>query len=87
MARRKQDLISLGETVHIQRKTLEKLLMEKSIEADVFGLYLRIQSDTHDQDGLFWAAFKNGCLQVFDMSLSQQEFNFSNLVFIENWAE
>ncbi|KAI9492527.1 RAVE protein 1 C terminal-domain-containing protein [Zychaea mexicana] len=89
-----EDILSLGESAHIPRAVMRRLLLEKSIEVDVFGLYLSI-IDTADASSIvspsdaktFMAAFKTGCLQVFRAALTDQEYYYSGLAFMEHWSE
>ncbi|KAI8144673.1 RAVE protein 1 C terminal-domain-containing protein [Fennellomyces sp. T-0311] len=85
-----QDIMSLAESVKISPAALDRLLMEKSIETDVFSLYLRM-IDAHSVSAAdakaFMNAFKTGCLQVFRSALNQQDYNYSGLAFMEHWSE
>lgn len=64
--------------------------MEKSIEADVFPLYLYILNegvpenfDVHQ----FLRAFKVGCFEVNEVALMPQDLDYATLVFVEQWTE
>lgn len=85
-----QDFVSLGESVKISQPALNRLLLEKSIETDVFSLYLRMinaHSVSPADAKAFMNAFKTGCLQVFRSALNQQEHYYSGLAFMEQWSE
>ncbi|KAF1802905.1 RAVE protein 1 C terminal-domain-containing protein [Mucor lusitanicus] len=86
----RQALLDLGESVKIPPDIFSRLLMEKSIETDVFPLYLYILNegvpenfDVHQ----FLRAFKVGCFEVNEIALMPQELDYATLVFVENWTE
>ncbi|KAI9258749.1 RAVE protein 1 C terminal-domain-containing protein [Phascolomyces articulosus] len=85
-----QDILSLGESVLIPRTVLHRLILEKSIEADVFTLYLNMidtDSVSASDAKAFMSAFKTGCLQVFRAALNDQDYYYSGLAFMERWSE
>lgn len=88
--RNREALLDLGESVKISPPIFSRLLMEKSIETDVFPLYLYILNeevpknfDVHQ----FLRAFKVGCFEVNEVALMPQEFDYSTLIFVENWTQ
>ncbi|KAI8369422.1 RAVE protein 1 C terminal-domain-containing protein [Radiomyces spectabilis] len=72
----RQDLIELGETLAIDRTMFSRLLMEKTIEVDVFPFYMNIL-DQHVLDGgdvgYFLQAFKTSYFQICEPVLMQRE--------------
>ena len=87
---RQEDIFTLGESVMISRPILNRLLLEKSIETDVFALYLRMidtQTVSPSDAKTFMSAFKTGCLQVFRAALNEQDYNYSGIAFMERWSE
>lgn len=88
--RNRQALLALGESVKIPRSILSRLLMEKSIETDVFPLYLYILNEGIPEDfdvHQFLRSFKVGCFEVNEVALMPQELDYTTLVFVENWTE
>lgn len=88
--RNRQALLELGESVKIPPEIFSRLLMEKSIETDVFPLYLYILNEGTPKDfdvHQFLRAFKVGCFEVNEIALMPQELDYATLVFVENWAE
>lgn len=88
--RNREALLNLGESVKILPPVFSRLLMEKSIETDVFPLYLYILNEEVPRDfdvHQFLRAFKVGCFEVNEVALMPQEFDYSTLVFVENWTE
>lgn len=64
--------------------------MEKSVELDVFDLYLPMVDEQPSllfDKQCFLQGFKSGCFQVFSMALRQQEFGYADLALIERWTE
>lgn len=87
--RNRQALLELGESVKIPPHTFSRLLMEKSIETDVFPLYLYILNESVPKDfdvHQFLRAFKVGCFEVCEVAFMPQELDYATLVFVENWA-
>ncbi|RCH95795.1 regulator of (H+)-ATPase in vacuolar membrane, partial [Rhizopus azygosporus] len=83
-------ILELGQSVKIPPHISSRLLMEKSIEADVFPLYLYILNegvpenfDVHQ----FLRAFKVGCFEVNEVALMPQDLDYATLVFVEHWTE
>ncbi|KAI8988974.1 RAVE protein 1 C terminal-domain-containing protein [Pilobolus umbonatus] len=63
-------LLKLGETLSIPASVFSRLLMEKSIETDVFPLYLYILNEGVPKDfdvHQFLRAFKVGCFETFNI--------------------
>lgn len=88
--RNREALLDLGESVKISPSVFSRLLMEKSIETDVFPLYLYILNEEVPRDfdvHQFLRAFKVGCFEVNEVALMPQEFDYPTLVFVENWTE
>ncbi|KAG2213642.1 hypothetical protein INT46_000817 [Mucor plumbeus] len=88
--RNRQALLDLGESVKIPPDIFSRLLMEKSIETDVFPLYLYILNEGIPKDfdvHQFLRAFKVGCFEVNEIALMPQELDYATLVFVENWTE
>ncbi len=88
--RNRQSLIELGNSVKIPPHTFSRLLMEKSIETDVFPLYLYILNESVPKDfdvHQFLRSFKVGCFEVNEVALMPQELEFPTLVFVENWSK
>lgn len=88
--RNRQALIDLGNSVKIPPHTFSRLLMEKSIETDVFPLYLYILNESVPKDfdvHQFLRSFKVGCFEVNEVALMPQELEFSTLIFVENWSK
>ncbi|KAI8640796.1 RAVE protein 1 C terminal-domain-containing protein [Parasitella parasitica] len=88
--RNRQALLDLGESVKIPPDIFSRLLMEKSIETDVFPLYLYILNESIPKDfdvHQFLRAFKVGCFEVNEIALMPQELDYATLVFVENWTE
>ncbi|KAL7308090.1 regulator of (H+)-ATPase in vacuolar membrane, variant 3 [Mucor circinelloides] len=88
--RNRQALLELGESVKIPPDIFSRLLMEKSIETDVFPLYLYILNEGIPKDfdvHQFLRAFKVGCFEVNEIALMPQELDYATLVFVENWTE
>ncbi|KAI8095298.1 RAVE protein 1 C terminal-domain-containing protein [Thamnidium elegans] len=64
--RNRQALLDLGESVKVSPYVFSRLLMEKSIETDVFPLYLYILNESVPKDfdvHQFLRAFKVGCFE------------------------
>ncbi|KAI8047369.1 RAVE protein 1 C terminal-domain-containing protein [Gilbertella persicaria] len=83
-------ILDLGASFKISPDVLSRLLMEKSIETDVFPLYLYILNeqvpnnfDVHQ----FLRAFKVGCFEVNEVALMPQELDYATLAFVENWTD
>ncbi|GAA5804339.1 hypothetical protein HPULCUR_009827 [Helicostylum pulchrum] len=88
--RNRQALLDLGESVKVSPYVFSRLLMEKSIETDVFPLYLYILNESVPKDfdvHQFLRAFKVGCFEVNEVALMPQELDYSTLIFVENWTE
>ncbi|KAI9477753.1 MAG: RAVE protein 1 C terminal-domain-containing protein [Benjaminiella poitrasii] len=86
----RQALLDLGESVKIPPNVLSRLLMEKSIETDVFPLYLYILNETIPKDfdvHQFLRYFKVGCFEVNEVALMPQDLDYATLVFVENWTK
>ncbi|KAG0842100.1 hypothetical protein G6F19_001183 [Rhizopus arrhizus] len=86
----RQAILELGQSVKIPPPIFSRLLMEKSIEADVFPLYLYIlhegvpeNFDVHQ----FLRAFKVGCFEVNEVALMPEDLDYATLVFVEHWTE
>ncbi|KAG1472233.1 hypothetical protein G6F56_001663 [Rhizopus delemar] len=86
----RQAILELGQSVKIPPHVFSRLLMEKSIETDVFPLYLYIlhegvpeNFDVHQ----FLRAFKVGCFEVNEVALMPQDLDYATLVFVEHWTE
>ncbi|KAG0172011.1 regulator of (H+)-ATPase in vacuolar membrane [Apophysomyces sp. BC1021] len=88
--RNRQDLFTLGENLKIPQQAFSRLLMEKSIEADMFALYLNVLDkgipDDFNIQG-FLEAFKAGCFQVFEAVIIQRDMEYSGLRFVEKWTD
>ncbi|CEP07241.1 hypothetical protein [Parasitella parasitica] len=88
--RNRQALLDLGESAKIPPDIFSRLLMEKSVETDVFPLYLYILNEGIPKDfdvHQFLRAFKVGCFEVNEIALMPQELDYATLVFVENWTE
>lgn len=88
--RNRQALLDLGESVKISPYVFSRLLMEKSIETDVFPLYLHILNEGVPKDfdvHQFLRSFKVGCFEVNEVALMPQDLEFSTLLFVENWSK
>lgn len=88
--RNRQALLDLGESVKISPYVFSRLLMEKSIETDVFPLYLHLLNEGVPKDfdvHQFLRSFKVGCFEVNEVALMPEELEFSTLLFVENWSK
>ena len=86
----RQALIELGSSVKIPPYVFSRLLMEKSIETDVFPLYLYILNEGVPKDfdvHQFLRSFKVGCFEVNEVALMPQELEYPTLIFVENWSK
>ncbi|KAI9316514.1 RAVE protein 1 C terminal-domain-containing protein [Dichotomocladium elegans] len=86
----RKNMMVLSETAQVPYSSFSRLLMEKSIEVDMFGAYLRLIESNPDEKldvVAFSNAFKTGCLQIFKIALQQQDFSYGSLAFIEGWAD
>ncbi|KAI8085118.1 RAVE protein 1 C terminal-domain-containing protein [Halteromyces radiatus] len=86
----RQVLFDLGEKIGIDKSLLSKLLMEKSIETDVFPLYLQILDKCVPDNfnmPYFLTSFQLGCFQIFQVITIRPSLDLSALVFIENWID
>ncbi|KAI8971923.1 RAVE protein 1 C terminal-domain-containing protein [Mycotypha africana] len=72
----RETLLELGSSVDIPPTVFSRLLTEKSIETDVFPLYLRILDQSvppHFDVHHFLRTFKVGCFEVNEVALMAQE--------------
>lgn len=87
--RNRQALIDLGESVNIPPTIFSRLLMEKSIETDVFPLYLYILNEGIPKDfdvHRFLRSFKVGCFEVNEVAYMPEDLDYTTLAFVENWT-
>ncbi|ORZ24097.1 RAVE protein 1 C terminal-domain-containing protein [Absidia repens] len=86
----RQALFDLGEMVGLDKSLFSRLLMEKSIESDVFPVYFDILDKCIPDDFNvihFLASFELGCFQIFEAVLLPRALDFSAVIFMEHWID